>query len=240
MHCCVAGCNAPWKSCNAPPQCLAIMATKTHILYCRTAWWRWAGGGTLAMQGHAACGQWAFKLLQCTTTLPWAMRSVTRAMYRHSACGQWALKIPQCNAMLHGATLRWNSCNARSHYMRAVGYGTPAMQYHTTGGPCAVELLQCSATVPAVESRNALPQCLEALGSEHPPLHCHMNLRAAVNGTRAMHCHTGHGELALEPLQCTATLLGCSGQYSCIAVPQFPGALGSGTLGMHCRTSCRQ
>ena len=67
-------------------------------------------------------------------------------------------------------------------------------------GEWAMELLQCTATLPVGSglwnSCNALPNCLGAVGS----------------GTAARHRQTACGKWAVELLQCTATLLGGSGQ----------------------------
>ena len=53
-----------------------------------------------------------------------------------------------------------------------------------------------------------------------------------------MHCLTAWGQRAVELLQCTASLPGGSGQCnSCNAPPRCLGAVGSGTLAMHCPTA---
>ena len=53
-----------------------------------------------------------------------------------------------------------------------------------------------------------------------------------------MHCHTAWGQWAAQLLQCTASLLVGSGQWSsCFAPPHCLGAVGSGTLAMHCLTA---
>ena len=62
-----------------------------------------------------------------------------------------------------------NPCNALLHCLRAVGSGIPATHCLTAWGQWAVQLLQCSATLPGgsreCNSCNALPHCVGALGS---------------------------------------------------------------------------
>ena len=56
-----------------------------------------------------------------------------------------------------------------------------------------------------------------------------------------MHCPTAWGQWAAELLQCTASLLGGSGQCnSCNALPHCLGATGSGTPAIHCLTAWGQ
>ena len=95
-------------------------------------------------------------------------------MHCHTALGQWAVQLPQCTASLRGGSGQWNSCNALPHCLGAVGSGTlamrgptswphgesypggghclksgtPAMHCHNAWGQWAVELLQCTATLP--------------------------------------------------------------------------------------------
>ena len=67
-------------------------------------------------------------------------------------------------------------------------------------GQWAVELLQCTASLTwrtgQWNSCNALPQCLGAVGTE----------------TSAMHCLNAWGQWAVQLLQCTASLPWGSGQ----------------------------
>ena len=71
-------------------------------------------------------------------------------------------------------------------------------------------------------SCNTLPHCLGALGS----------------GTPAMHRFTAWGQLAVQLVQCTASLPGGSGQwYSRTKVPRCMGAAGTGTLVTRCLTA---
>ena len=91
----------------------------------------------------------------------------------------------------------------------------------TAWGQWAVELLQCTASLPGgsgqCNSCNALPHCLGALGS----------------AIFAIQCRTAWGQWAAQLLQCTASLAGSSGQCnSCNALPHCLGAVGSATPAM--------
>ena len=74
------------------------------------------------------------------------------------------------------------------------------MHYLTAWGQWAVELLQCSATLPGGSGQwnscNKLPHCMGAMGSATP----------------SMNCHTAWRQCAVELLQFTATLPRGSGQ----------------------------
>ena len=120
---------------------------------------------------------------------------------------------------------QWNSCNALPHCLGAVDSATPAMRCLTVPEQWAVELLQCTTSLPwgsgQWNSCNALPHCLGAVGS----------------GTPAMHCLTAWGQRAVDLLQCTASLPWGSGQCSfCNALPHCLGAVGSGTPAVTGRT----
>ena len=85
----------------------------------------------------------------------------------------------------------------------------------TTLGQWAVELLQCTASLPGGSGQrnscNALPHCLGAVGSETP----------------AMHCLTAWGQWAVQLLQCVASLPGGNGQWnSRNGLPHCLGAVG--------------
>ena len=100
------------------------------------------------------------------------------------------------------------------------------MHCHTTCGQWAVELLQCTASLPGgsgqCNSCNALPHCLGAVGS----------------GTPAPHCHTSLEQWAVELMSCTATLLVGSGQCNSYnALPHRLGPVGSGAPAMRGLTS---
>ena len=116
----------------------------------------------------------------------------------------------------------------------------------TALGQWAVELLQCTASLPGgsgqCNSCNALPHCLGAVGSATP----------------AMHCLTAWGQWAVELLQYTATLPGGSGQCSscnaltaslprgsgqcnsCNALPHCLGAVDTVTRAVHRLTAREQ
>ena len=88
----------------------------------------------------------------------------------------------------------------------AVGSLTPAMHCLTALGQWAVQLLQCTASLPRgsgqCNSCTTLPHCPGAVGSATP----------------AMHCLAAWGQWAVELLQCTASLPGGSGQRSVVGV----------------------
>ena len=112
----------------------------------------------------------------------------------------------------------------------------------TVWGQWAVELLQCTASLPLnsrqCNSCNALPHCLGAVDSATPAMYCLTALGAVGSATPAMHCLTALGQWAVELLQCTASLPGGSGQCnSCNALPHCLGAVGSATPAMHCLTA---
>ena len=58
---------------------------------------------------------------------------------------------------------------------RCLKSGTPAMHCHTAGSCWAVQLLQCTASLPRgsgqCDSYNALPHCMGAVGSATPTMH---------------------------------------------------------------------
>ena len=101
----------------------------------------------------------------------------------------------------------------------------------TAWGQWAVELLQCTASLPGGSGQrnscNALPHCLGALGSATSAIHCRTALGAVGSATPAMHCLSALGQWAAELLQRTASLPGSSGQCnSCNALPHCPGGSG--------------
>ena len=103
------------------------------------------------------------------------------------------------------------------------------MHCPTAWGQWAVELLQCTASLPGGSGQrnscNTLPHCLGAVGSATP----------------AIQCLTAWGQWAVQPLQYSAALLGGSGQWnSCNALPHYPRAVGSATPAMHCLTAWGQ
>ena len=97
--------------------------------------------------------------------------------------------------------------------MGAVGSGTSAIHCPGARGQWAVDLLQCTASLPG------------AVGSGPP----------------ATHRLTAWGQWVVDLLQYTASLPGGSGQWtSCYTLPHCLGAVGSGPPAMHCRTAWGQ
>ena len=99
----------------------------------------------------------------------------------------------------------------------------------TARGQWAVQLLQCTASLPGgsgqCNSWNALPHCLGAVGG----------------GTPAICGRTAWGQWAVQLLQDSARLPGGSGQWtSCNTLPHCPGAVGSATPAMHCLAALGQ
>ena len=110
-------------------------------------------------------------------------------MHCLTAWGQWAVELLQCTAPLPGGSGQCISCNALPHCLGAVGSATPAMHcltalgavgsgppaMHcpTAWGQWAVELMQCTASLPG------------AVGSAIPA----MGGRSVVPGLRG--CTTG-------------------------------------------------
>ena len=152
---------------------------------------------------------------------------------------------------------QWNSCNALPHCLGAVDSATPAMRCLTVPEQWAVELLQCTTSLPwgsgQWNSLNALPHCLGAAESATSAMHCLTALgRWAVqllqytaalpggsrqcNSCNAMpHCLGGSGQCNSKLLPRTASLPGGSGRCNFYkARPHCLGAVGSATPAMHC------
>ena len=138
-------------------------------------------------------------------------------------------------------------------------------------GVWAVELLQCTAALLGgsgqLNSCNALPHRLGAVGSGTPTMHCLGGVGSAIScntlphclgamgsGTTATHCQTALGQWTVQLLSCTATLLGGSGLWNCYnalcpclgavgsasfcnPLPKCHEAVGSGTPRTHCLTA---
>ena len=194
-------------------------------------------------------GQWNFcnALPHCL----WAVGSGTPSLHRHTVWGQWAVELLSCTASLPGGSGQCNSCNAMPRCLGALGSGTsamrgptswgdgescprdgrclksasPAMLNLTAWGQWAVQLLQCTATLPEGSGQrnscNALPHCLWAVGSE----------------ARALHRHTVWAQWAVELLSFTASLPRGGGQWKCCnALPHCLGAQGNATPAIHSHT----
>ena len=137
---------------NAVPHCPGAVGSGTPTMHCLTAW-----------------GQWAVEVLRCTAPL----------------------KLLQCTASLLGGSRQCNSCNALPHCLGAadsaapamycltalgaLGSATPAMHCPTAWGQWAVQLRQCTASLPwgsrEWNSYKALPHCLGAADSATPAMH---------------------------------------------------------------------
>ena len=174
--------------------------------------------------------------MHCLTALG-AVGSAAPAIHCRTVWGQWAAQFLQCTAALPGGSGQWTSGKTLPHCLGAVGNATPAMHCLTAWGAVgsgtpamhcltaweqrAVQLLQCTASLPGGSGQwnscNTLPHCLGAVDSATP----------------AMHCPTASGQWAVQLLQCTASLPGGSGQRnSCNALPHCLGAVDSATLAM--------
>ena len=113
--------------------------------------------------------------------------------------------------------------------LRGAGGLAPTRAIEPSSGQWAVELLQCTASLPGgsgqCNSCNALPHCPGAVGSTTP----------------AMHRLTAWGQWTAQLLQCTASLPWGSGQWNpCNALPHCLGAVDSATPAMHCLTALGQ
>ena len=84
-------------------------------------------------------------------------------------------------------------------------------------------------------SCSTLPQCLRAVGSGPPAIHCLTALGPVGSGPPAVHCPTAWGQWGVDLLQYTAPLPGDSGQWTCCnTLPHCLGAVGSGIPAVHC------
>ena len=193
------------NSCNTRPRSLGAVGSATRAMHCLTAW-----------------GQWAMQLLQCTVSLPVGSGQC------NSCNGRGTLVVGSATLAMGRELLLWTASLPAS-LPGAVGGGAPAMHCHIACGQWAVQLLQCTASLPRGSGQwnscNALPHCLGVVGTITP----------------IMHCLTAWGLWAVQLLQCTASLPGGSGQCnSCNALPHHLGAVGSGTPVVHCHTAWGQ
>ena len=112
------GGSGQWTSCNTRPHCLRAVGSGPPATHCLTAW-----------------GQSAVDLLLYTAPQP-------------GGSVQWT----SCNALPHcmGAvgSGQWTSCNIPPHCLGVVGSGPPAIHSPTAWGQWAVDLLQCTASLP--------------------------------------------------------------------------------------------
>ena len=147
--------------------------------------------------------QWSVQLLQYTAALPGGSGQC-------NSCNA----MPHCLGAVGSATL--NSCHALPHCLGAVGGATSTMHGPTASGQRAVQLLQCTASVPWGQWEVELLQCTASLpggsgqcNSCNALPHC---LGAVGSGTPAMHRLNAWGQWAVQLLQCTASLPWGSGQ----------------------------
>ena len=168
--------NGYWNSCNALPHCLGAGGSATPVMHCLRACGRWVV--ELLLCTATVC--WGSGLRNSSNELPHCMVAVgsgTSAMYRLSACGQWAVELLLCTATLPGGNGPWSAYNALPQRLGAVGgatlaihclkiWGQGAVQLlhlhcQTAKGPWALELLQCTASLPGGSGQrnscNALP-----------------------------------------------------------------------------------
>ena len=136
---------------------------------------------------------------------------------------------------------QWNSCNALPHCLGAVDSATLAMHCLTVPEQWAVELLQCTTSLPwgsgQWNSCNALPHCLGAADSATSAMHCLTALGQWAVQLLQCTASLPWGQWAVQLLQCAASLPGGSGQCnSCNTLPHCPGTVGSATPATHCRT----
>ena len=151
---------------------------------------------------------------------------------------------------------QWNSCNTVPRCLGAAGTAVHVMQGPSAWGQWAVQLLQCTASLPwsggPWNSCDTPPHCPGALGCATPAIHClttwvsgQWNSYIALPGcpgavgsaTPAINCRTSWGQRAVQLLQRFSSLPGGSGQCnSCSAFPHCRGAAGSATPAMHCLT----
>ena len=176
----------------------------------------WAGAALpTPVHGHTgSIGLTAPRVLRCTTStlcavlhclvLCTALHCVCRAALNLWAVGSGSVALRR---------------NALPYCLWAVGSANPAMHRHTARGQWAVQLLQCTATLPGgsgqCNSCNTPPHCLGAVGSGTPAMHCHtawgqwagtccnapphcLGHGAVGSGTAAMHCHTVWGQWAVH------------------------------------------
>ena len=166
------------------------------------------------MHCPSAWEQWAADPLQYTASLPGGSG-------RCNSCNAMTASLP-------GGSGQCNFCNALPHYPGAAGSAPPAMHCLTARGQWAVQLLQCTASLPWGQWAVELLQCTASLplgsrqcNSCNALPHC---LGAVDSATPAMPYLTALGQWAVQLLQCTASLPGGSGQCnSCNTLPYFWG-----------------
>ena len=238
--------SGQWNSINASRHCLGQWAVGLRVggetpTRHRLNAFGAVGSGTPATHRLTARGQWAVGLLQCTASLPGAVRQYVVLQRTASLSGgQWVAQPLQCTV----------------HCLGAVGCGTPATYCPTSWGQRRTKL-SCNALRCCLGGSgqrnfcNALLHCLGAVGSATPaiPRHpvlgewavellpCTASLPRVGSGTPAMHRLTASAQWAVGLLQHIASLPGGSGQcYSCNALPHRLRAVDSATRATLCLT----
>ena len=168
------------------------------------------------------------------------------------------MQLLQCSALLPGATGQCNSCFALPRYQKAMGSETPDMHCHTARGKWAMELLQCTASLPGSQWALQLLQCTALTASGQWAVGLLQRAATLPSGSgQCNSCNTLHsllegsgqwnycnelphyqGLLEMPIVQCTASSPRGSAQWDSFhALPHCPRALGSGTCAMQCLTA---
>ena len=133
------------------------------------------------VQAEAPPWHEALQLLQCSASLPWGQWAAELLQYTAALPGGSGLQLLQYTAALPGGSgqCNSNSCNALPHCLGAVGGATSTMHSLTAWGQWAVQLLQCTASLPWGQWAVQLLQCTASLpggsgqwNSCNAPPHC--------------------------------------------------------------------
>ena len=164
--------------CNALHHGAGAVGSETRVMHSHTVRGQWAVEllqCTATLPGDGGQCDFGNALLRFMGVVG----SATPAMHRHTAWGRQVVEHLQSTAFmpggsgqfnsfnalhsLHWGSGKWNPCNVLPHCLWAVGSGTHAMHCLTASGQWAVELLQCTATLPGGgwqwNSYHALPHC---------------------------------------------------------------------------------
>ena len=168
-------CHTAWgdgESCPGGGRCLK---SGTPAMHCHTHWGQWE---VQLLQCTTTVPRGSGKCNSCDA-LPHCLGAVGRGTpvtHRLTAWGQWAVQFRQCIATPPRGGGQWTSCNARAHQLggrgvlsksRCLMSGTPrlhglgavggapkernpAMHCHAAWGQWAVQLVQCTASLPGV------------------------------------------------------------------------------------------
>ena len=138
------------------------------VVWCGVVWCVWC----VVWFGVVRCAEGAVTRMQWPGCLP-------------TGTGKWEGRVPKCalcaSVLLYSrdqCTVALGQCCSADTCARsqeAVGSGTPSMHCHTARGQWAVELLQCTASVPGGSGQwnccNALPHYPRAVGSGTAAMH---------------------------------------------------------------------